>query len=159
MSRYFAVCDSFKDKGIMMPKRSTAGSAGYDFYSAEEIVLPSVWNTIWKWVQKKPVNPVSVPTHIKAKMRGNEVLFLYNRSSNPRKGLILANSVGVVDSDYFGNKNNDGDISFPFYNIMPWPVTIKKGQKIGQGVFSTYLKTNDDIASGKREGGFGSTGE
>ena len=160
MSRYFAVCEKFKEQDIILPLRSTKNAAGYDFCAAEEVVVPSIWKSIWKLIRGKAVNPTMVKTHVKAKMRANEVLFLYNRSSNPKKGLILANGVGVVDADYFGNKENDGDIGFAFYNIMPWDVTIKKCQRIGQGVFSTYLKVDEETPTkAVREGGFGSTGE
>ena len=88
----------------------------------------------------------------------DEVLYLYNRSSNPKKkGLILANSVGVVDKDYYGNPDNDGHIMFAFFNIKDEDITIKKGEAIGQGVFSKYLVTDGDVALGERTGGFGST--
>ena len=66
-------------------------------------------------------------------MQDDEVLMLYNRSSNPKKkGLILANSVGVVDKDYYGNTDNDGHFMFAFYNIKDEDVFIKKGEAIGQ---------------------------
>ena len=160
MSRYFTKCKDFVNEEFDLPHRSTKNAAGYDFYAPQDITIPSIWSTIWKMIRRKAVTPTMVKTHVKAKMRANEVLFLYNRSSNPKKGLILANSVGVVDADYFSNKDNDGDIGFGFYNVMPWPVTIKKGQKIGQGVFGTFLKTDSDTPSKNvREGGFGSTGE
>ena len=91
-------------------------------------------------------------------MGDDEVLYLYNRSSNPKKkGLILANSVGVVDKDYYGNPDNDGHIMFAFFNIKDEDITIKKGEAIGQAIFSKYLVTDDDQAKGKRQGGFGST--
>jgi dUTP pyrophosphatase len=103
--------------------------------------------------------PTLVPTGLKAYMGEDEVLFLYNRSSNPKKkGLILANSVGVVDSDYYGNPDNDGHIMFAFYNVKDEDVTILKGERIGQGIFEKYLIADDDNATGTREGGFGSTG-
>lgn len=160
--RYFKACKGyeylFDTKLTKLPHRSTKHSAGYDFYAAEECTLPSIWSSIWKLIRGKEVKPVIVHTHVKAKMRNNEVLLVFNRSSNPGKGLILANGVGVVDSDYFENKDNDGDIGFGFYNIMPFPVTIKRGQKIGQGVFTSFLKTSEDNATGSRTGGFGSTG-
>ena len=160
MSRYFANCLGYENVEFNMPKRATKNAAGYDFFAVEEITIPSIWKNIFNLIRKKAVVPTMVKTGIKAKMRANEVLFLYNRSSNPKKGLILANSVGVVDADYFSNKDNDGNIGFAFYNLMPWPVTIKKGQKIGQGVFSTFLKTDEDTPSKEvRTGGFGSTGE
>ena len=99
-----------------------------------------------------------VKTGLKAYMEDDEVLYLYNRSSNPKKkGLILANSVGVVDKDYHGNPDNDGHIMFAFYNIKDVDIEIKKGEAIGQAVFSKYLITDDDQSDGLREGGFGST--
>lgn len=158
MPYQFKACKGWENL-VRLPQRSTSYSAGYDFYAAEEVTLPSIWESIFQLIRKKAVQPVIVKTHVKAHMRTNEVLYLFNRSSNPGRGLILANGVGVVDSDYYGNKDNDGDIGFPFYNIMPWRVTIQKGQKIGQGVFSCYRRVSDDNATGKRDGGFGSTGE
>ena len=91
-------------------------------------------------------------------MADDEVFLLYNRSSNPgKKGLILANSVGVIDKDYYGNPDNDGHVMFAFYNIKSEPVEIKKGDVIGQGIFQKYLVTDNDSAEGERVGGFGST--
>ena len=91
-------------------------------------------------------------------MQDDEMLLLYNRSSNPKKkGLILANSVGVIDKDYYGNTDNDGHIMFAFYNIKEEDIEIKKGEVIGQGIFQKYLITDDDNAKGERMGGFGST--
>lgn len=102
--------------------------------------------------------PTLIPTGIKAYMEEDEVLYLYNRSSNPKKkGLILANSVGVVDKDYYGNPDNDGHIMFAFYNIKEEDITIQKGEAIGQAVFAKYFVTDDDEAFGERQGGFGST--
>ena len=93
-------------------------------------------------------------------MQDDEMLCLYNRSSNPKKkGLILANSVGIVDKDYYGNPDNDGVIMFAFYNIKDVDVEIKKGECIGQGIFEKYLVTDSDNATGQRTGGFGSTGK
>ena len=66
-------------------------------------------------------------------MQADEALFLYNRSGNPiKKGLVMANSVGVVDSDYYNNPGNEGVIMFAFYNFFPFDVTVKKGERIGQ---------------------------
>lgn len=91
-------------------------------------------------------------------MPDDEVVLLYNRSSNPKKkGLIMANSVGVIDKDYYGNPDNDGHIMFAFYNIKEEDIEIKKGEAIGQALFQKYLITDDDKAEGKRMGGFGST--
>ncbi len=148
-TRKFEVAKGFEDKGINLPVRKTKYSAGYDIEAAEDVIVPSF---------KKGMNPTLVKTGIKAYMQDDEVLILANRSSNPKKkGLILANSIGVIDKDYYGNPDNDGHIMFAFYNIKDEDVEIKKGDCIGQGIFQKYLVTDDDIAEGERIGGFGST--
>ena len=73
------------------------------------------------------------------------------------KGLILANSVGIVDADYYGNPDNDGLIMYAFYNFFAEDVQIKKGDVIGQAIFKKYEIIDSDNASGERVGGFGST--
>ena len=159
-TRYFAICEGFD--GVELPKRSTEKAAGYDFVAPEDVEIPSIWSQVLKSLfTKVEIKPTCVFTNVKAKMRCNEVLFLFNRSSNPGRGLVLANGVGVCDADYFSNEKNDGNIGFAFYNFMPWTVKIEKGQKIGQGVFSTYLRTDSDAQVDKesRTGGFGSTGK
>lgn len=147
--RGFEVAKGFEDCNINIPVRKTKYSAGYDMEAAEDVIVPSF---------KKGDKPTLVKTGLKAYMQDDEVLMLYNRSSNPKKkGLILANSVGVVDKDYYGNSDNDGHIMFAFYNIKDEDIKIKKGEAIGQGVFQKYLVVDDDIAEGTRVGGFGST--
>ena len=87
------------------------------------------------------------------------MLVLCNRSSNPKKkGLILINGVGIIDSDYADNLDNEGEIAFAFMNITKEPVEIIAGDKLGQGIFVKYGITDDDNAEGERTGGFGSTG-
>ena len=147
--RGFEIAKGFEDKSINLPKRKTKYSAGYDIEAAEDVVIPSF---------KKGMNPTLVKTGIKAYMQDDEALMLYNRSSNPKKkGLILANSVGVVDKDYYENPDNDGHIMFAFYNIKDEDTIVKKGDAIGQGIFQKYFVTDDDVAEGERVGGFGST--
>ena len=147
--RGFEIAKGFENKGINIPYRKTKYSAGYDIEAAEDTVIPSF---------KKGMAPTLVKTGLKAYMQDDEVLMLYNRSSNPkRKGLILANSVGVVDKDYYGNTDNDGHFMFAFYNIKDEDVLIKKGEAIGQAIFQKYFVTDDDNAEGIRDGGFGST--
>lgn len=147
--RGFEVAKGFENCNINIPVRKTKYSAGYDIEAAEDVIVPSF---------KKGVKPTLIKTGLKAYMQDDEVLMLYNRSSNPKKkGLILANSVGVVDKDYYGNEDNDGHIMFAFYNIKDEDIEIKKGEAIGQGVFQKYLVVDDDIAEGTRTGGFGST--
>lgn len=85
-------------------------------------------------------------------MLEDEALFLYNHSSNPFKNfLLMSNGVGVVDSDYYGNEKNDGHIMFQFINFGLFPITIKKGERIGQGVFKKHLKADEDINDGERK--------
>ena len=147
--RGFEIAKGFEDKKINLPIRKTKYSAGYDVEAAEDTAIPSF---------KKGMAPTLIKTGIKAYMQDDEMLVLYNRSSNPKKkGLILANSVGIIDKDYYGNEDNDGHIMFAFYNIKEEDVTIKKGECIGQAIFQKYLLTDDDNAEGIREGGFGST--
>ena len=147
--RGFEVAKGFEDKEINLPIRKTKYSAGYDIEAAEDVVIPSF---------KKGINPTLIKTGIKAYMQDDEVLYLYNRSSNPKKkGLILANSVGVIDKDYYGNPDNDGHIMFAFYNIKDEDVEIKKGETVGQAIFQKYLVVDNDNAEGMRLGGFGST--
>ena len=147
--RGFEIAKGFENKGINLPKRTTKYSAGYDVESAEDVIVPSF---------KKGMKPTLVKTGIKAYMQDNEYLMLVNRSSNPgKKGLVLANSIGVVDKDYYGNEDNDGHIMFAFFNVKDVDVEIKKGDAIGQGIFKQYLVTDDDVAEGERLGGFGST--
>lgn len=147
--RGFEIAKGFENANINLPKRSTKNSAGYDIEAAEDSVVPAF---------KPGQKPVLVKTGLKAYMQSDEVLILANRSSNPgKKGLILANSIGVVDSDYYGNPDNDGHIMFAFFNFKDEDIEIKKGERIGQGMFQKYLVTDDDTAEGERTGGFGST--
>ena len=154
--RGFETCKGFETAQINIPTRSTAHSAGYDFECAEDITIPSIFRLAL--CGGDTIKPTLVKTGVKAYMQQDEALFLYNRSGNPfKKGLVMANSVGVVDSDYYSNPDNDGHIMFAFYNFYPVDVEIKKGERIGQGVFEKFLKADDDSAAEERKGGFGST--
>lgn len=147
--RGFEIAKGFENTGINLPVRKTKYSAGYDIEAAEDTVIPSF---------KKGMKPTLVKTGVKAYMMEDEVLILANRSSNPgKKGLILANSIGVIDSDYYGNQDNDGHIMFAFFNIKDEDIQIKKGDAIGQGIFQKFLTVDEDMAQGERTGGFGST--
>lgn len=159
--RGFEVAKDFLNQDVTLPERSTKNSAGYDFFALEDTEIPSFYQQLLeKVVSKEPLKPTLLKTGIKAYMQDDEVLSIYNRSSNPmKKGLILANSVGIIDSDYYSNPDNDGHIMFAFYNFLPFSVTVKKGDKIGQGIFTKFLKADDDNAQGERQGGFGSTGK
>ena len=147
--RGFEIAKGFENAGVNLPVRKTKYSAGYDIEAVEDTVIPSF---------KKGMKPTLIKTGLKAYMMEDEVLILANRSSNPgKKGLILANSIGVIDSDYYGNPDNDGHIMFAFFNIKDEDIEIKKGEAIGQGIFQKFLTVDDDVAQGERKGGFGST--
>ena len=148
-TRGFEIAKGFENEGINLPERKTRCSAGYDIESAEDCVIPAF---------KPGIKPTLIKTGIKAYMPDNEYLMLCNRSSNPKKkGLILSNSVGIVDADYYGNVDNDGAIMFAFYNVFAEDVEIKKGDIIGQAIFQKYEIVEGDNAEGERAGGFGST--
>lgn len=147
--RGFEIAKGFEDKQINMPIRKTKFSAGYDIEAAEDCTIPSF---------KKGMKPTLVKTGLKSYMADDEYLMLVNRSSNPgKKGLVLANSVGIIDKDYYGNPDNDGHIMFAFFNIKEEDIQIKKGDAIGQAIFQKYLSVDNDNAQGERAGGFGST--
>lgn len=168
-SRGFEVAKGFEEKGINLPERQTTNAAGYDFEASDYITIPSIWKQATKYifnkifsggneVDEKLFKPTLVPTGIKAYMQEDEVLYLYNRSSNPLKQfLLLGNGVGVIDGDYYENPSNDGHIMFQFINFGIIDKTIKPGERIGQGVFAKFLKTDVDTVDKQRTGGFGST--
>lgn len=132
---------------IELPKRSTKGSAGYDFFSPITIDL-------------KPGQTVKMPTGIKCKMYSSWVLKLYPRSGLGFKyRLQLNNTVGIIDSDYYGNENNEGHIMAKITNDTNENKTahLEAGTGFMQGIFVEYGITEDDDASGIRVGGLGST--
>lgn len=160
---------------VNLPVRATQNAAGYDFEAAKEVVIPTIWKqgiaTVLKAALKgesvlmdqqsvKEVKPVLIPTGIKAYMGEDEFLQLCNRSSNPMKNfLLLGNGVGVIDSDYYDNADNEGHIMFQFINFGLTDKVIKKGERIGQGIFLPFLKADQDVTLGERTGGFGSSGK
>ncbi len=144
--RGFEVVSKFKNDNIKMPERKTSGSAGYDFSAAINIDI-------------NPKTIAFVTTGIKAYMPVDEVLQMYPRSSlSFKKKLIKANSVGIIDSDYYNNPDNEGEIMLILYNFGDEVVRIEKGERIAQGIFMKYFTTDEDDTKIKRLGGFGSTG-
>lgn len=138
-----------RKEGLKLPERATKNSAGYDFYNPERVEIEPY---------KLGDNPVLVKTGIKAYMGDNEFLMLVNRSSNPKKKkLVIPNSVGIIDSDYVDNPDNEGEMGFLFYNLSNETVVLEAGDKLGQGIFMEYKTVVDDKAKGERSGGFGST--
>lgn len=145
--RAFEVVTTYQSKEPVIPKRATEGSAGYDLSSIEDIVI-------------QPGEIRLIPTGLKARMPKTEALFVFPRSSLAiKKGLMMSNSVGVIDSDYYGNPENEGHIMIPLMNIKAVPVTILKGERVAQGIFMHYLTTEEDApVLLQRKGGFGSSG-
>ena len=156
------------EEDIKLPKRATKKSAGYDFFAIEDTVIEPVGHNVFiqpgvfdigAAVEHKKTKPTKILTGVKVIMEDDECLILGNRSSHPsKKDLVLANGVGFIDADYYNNPDNDGEMAFEYYNVSNEPVVIRKGDKIGQGVFMKYEITDDDDAEGDRTGGFGSTG-
>lgn len=146
--RGFEIAKGWEDKGINLPARKTKYSAGYDVEAAEDVVIPPY---------KPGIKPTLIPTGLKAYCMEDEWIMLVNRSSGPKKGVILPNSIGVVDNDYYNNIDNDGHFFFQFWNFKDEDLVIHKGDVIGQAIFQKYLLADDDSAEGKRIGGFGST--
>ena len=132
--------------GIMLPKRATSGSAGYDFFSPFSFSL-------------KPGQTIKVPTGIRAQMEDEFVLKLYPRSGLGFKyRLQLNNTVGIIDSDYFYS-DNEGHIMAKITNDSKEDKTVEitAGTGFMQGIFLEYGITVDDDATAVRNGGFGST--
>ena len=129
---------------VKLPTRATAHSAGYDFYSPVDVVI-------------EPGKSCFFFTDIKANMYWDNVLMLYVRSSMGKHPVVIANGTGIIDSDYYSNEDNDGNIGFRLLNLGDEPYEIKVGDRIGQGVFLKYGTVKDDNASTERKGGFGST--
>ena len=149
--RGFEIAKGFENKGINLPERKTRCSAAYDIEAAEDVVVPSF---------KKGMKPTLVATGLKAYMMEDEMLYLFAKSSGfPKKGIMLSNSVGIIDGDYYENESNDGHIMFSLINLKEEDLVIKKGDAIGQAMFSKYLVVDNDNATGVRKGGFGSTSE
>lgn len=130
---------------VIIPKRSTKFSAGYDICSPIDVVLaPGEIKTVW--------------TNIKAQCNNNECILLFIRSSMGRKGITLANSVGLIDADYYSNENNDGNIGVALKNNTSEEFRIKKNEKIAQLVFVPYLTVDEESEiTNVRSGGYGST--
>lgn len=131
--------EKLNDKGIL-PVRATEQSVGYDFSSPETLTL-------------QPNERVVVSTYVKCSFPPNLWLGIYGRSSFIKKGLVNPLGVGVVDADYY---NTGLSIGIPLWNVTDKPITIQKGDAIGQGIFHPVI-LGEDVVTTKRTGGFGST--
>ena len=130
---------------LVLPKRNTKKSAGYDFYMPYDIEI-------------KPDEVVKIPTGIKVIMEEDDFLGLYIRSSLGFKyNLRLCNQVGIIDADYYNNIDNEGHMFVKLKNEGESTVILKKNDRYIQGIFQKYYITYDDNANSERVGGIGST--
>lgn len=151
MTRGFEIISEFvelplpKDERPRLPERKTSGSAGYDFYTMKEILIPA-GDFVW------------IRTGIKAYMPPDEFLALYMRSSMGIKHrLRLVNCTAVIDSDYYNNPDNEGEIIAVIKNEGRQAFLLAKGERFMQGVFQKFSITDNDNTGGVRTGGIGST--
>lgn len=165
-TRGFEVCSNYLNENIQLPIRKTKNSVGYDFCAAKDTVIPSIWKTVFKNIKiflsgnnnYEDFKPTLIPTGIKSYFKDDEVLILANKSSFPlKKGLVMPNSIGIVESDYYNCKDNEGHLHFMYYNFSFFDITIKKGETCGQAYFQKFLKADNDFCDKERTGGFGST--
>ena len=141
-----ALPDALEISAIPLPARATAGSAGYDFICPADITL-------------QPGEAVTIPTGIRCEMQPGWVLMIFPRSGLGFKHQVrLANTVGVIDSDYF-HAANEGHIMVRIVNGGDHAVSIAKGERFCQGVFLPHGLAEEDEVLADREGGFGSTGK
>lgn len=135
----------YNEADITLPKRATKSSVGYDFYSPIDAeILPGESLLVW--------------TNVKAMFEENVGLILAVTSGMGKNNITLANAIGVIESDYYGNISNDGNLGFRLHNYGKENYIIKKGDKIGQGFFFNFLTIDDEVAPTEvRTGGFGST--
>ena len=131
---------------IPLPRRATAGSAGYDFICPAAVTLA-------------PGEAITIPTGIRCEMQPGWVLMIFPRSGLGFKHQVhLANTVGVIDADYF-HAANEGHIMVRIVNGGNHAVSIAQGERFCQGVFLPHGLAEEDEVSADRTGGFGSTGK
>ena len=136
-------------KDTKLPERSTVHSAGYDIFIPVDVTIPPhAFSEL-------------IPLNIKVYMEPDEYFGIVIRSSlaTTKGKLRISQGEAIIDADYADNPNNDGNIGLLFRNDDDKPFTFKKGDRCAQGIFKKYLVTDDDAASGTRDGGFGSTGK
>ena len=146
--RKFEVAKGFEDRGVVLPQRKTAKSAGYDIIALTD-----------EDVYVHPGMSVNLETGVKACMEDDEVMLLFIRSSlGIKQGLTLSNSCGVIDADYYNNPDNDGHFILNVINTSNEVQCIPARSRVAQAIFVRYLTVDDDKAIGERIGGIGSTG-
>ena len=150
MRKFDYVKDEFMMYGVSKedlkkPYRATKHAVCYDCFSPIDVEIP-------------PQSTELVFTNFKAYCETDEGYILASTSGLGKKGIILANGIGIVESDYADNESNDGNIGFLLHNLNKEPYFVKAGDKIGQIFFFKFLVTDDDVQSDViRTGGFGST--
>lgn len=145
--RKFEVAKGFEDRGVVLPQRKTAKSAGYDIIALTD-----------EDVYVHPGMSVNLETGVKACMEDDEVMLLFIRSSlGIKQGLTLSNSCGVIDADYYNNPDNDGHFILNIINTGNSVQRIPARSRVAQAVFVKYLTVDNDNATGERIGGIGST--
>ena len=146
-TRGFQVVSSFEHMGVEIPQRQTYGSAGYDIRILEGDII-------------NPGETKVFTTGLKAYMLDNEYLAIHIRSSvGIKRNLMLSNATGVIDHDFFNNPDNEGHIMIALTNYGNIPQEILDNERVAQGIFCEYLRTDNDQPVGERKSGIGSTNE
>ena len=134
------------DPSVPLPRYETAGAAGVDLASNADVTIA-------------PGEVALVPTGLVLAVPAGHFLGVFARSSTPlKRGLMVANGVGIVDSDYCGPKD---EIKIEVVNFTERPVTICRGDRLAQGVILPFVRADfieSPEAPGATRGGFGSTG-
>ena len=119
-------------ESYQLPSRGSTAASGYDLFLIEDLTIA-------------PNEVVKIPTGVKAYFEDDEMLLLIVRSSTGfRYNIRLVNQVGVVDADYYNNKDNEGHIFVKIQNEGDGTVTFKAGDAVAQGIFVKYLTTKSD---------------
>lgn len=134
-------------QGAIMPLRGSANAIAYDIYSPIDITI-------------QPLTSEMIWTDIKAYFNDNEALIINVRSSMGKHPVMLSNTQGWIESDYYDNEDNNGNIGIKLYNLNTTePYVIKRGDRIAQAMFIPFLVSDNCNSSQIRKGGFGSTGK
>lgn len=133
-------------EAIVLPKRATKASAGYDFSIPFDLEIASK-------------DSVFIPTGIRLVLEKNLVCLLMPRSSfGMNYGMCLDNTIGVIDADYYFADNEGHIMAKLTFNKLSEPLYLKQGERFMQGLILPYFVTDDDNARDERSGGLGSTG-
>jgi len=135
------------DPAVALPEYQTPGAAGFDLAASADVEIPAGAIAL-------------VPTGLVIQAPAGHFLGIFARSSTPlKRGLMVANGVGVIDEDYCGPGD---EVKIQLLNFTPAPVLVKRGDRLAQGLFipvarAAWQETEDDLREGSR-GGFGATG-